>query len=482
MNRWYPFLLLAITLLAGIPYFPQFQGDSYIHYQYAMNLARGMFMQFNPGEPSGGTTAPLWTMMLSALYFLTGKGFIDIGAKVLGLLFAFGAGMMVFILAREFKPAEKEDYLLPFLLVLDPYYMFWAGSGMEAAAAAFALALGFYLFKRKRNWLTGLVMGLALLLRPELLVVILIFVILRPKAIFKLLFPGFFFCAVYYGLIYASTMTPFPASWETRRVQAAFTEYAMPLGATAITGLSLYYIFAAHMPLAITALFAYKRKLWIAWVIIGFLTLFYTLVVPTAYGMRYVVPAIPLLVLLAGIGARRVGLRTRYLLLLMVPFWALGLVRKMNNVIYTSYGRENYAMAGQWLRENTPPDVLLVAKEVQIAWFSDRRVLSLDGVTDGKVNAYIKKGDDLSGFFKDYRPDYMVGLPDVTKNSWTRRTILRKVFEAGLAEILAGRTPDVVIEGIGFRLVAPGIYELDYPEDEGNEPKADTPHSVVRNP
>jgi len=464
LKRWYPFLLLAITLAAGLPYFPQFQGDSYIHYQYAMNLSRGMFMQFNPGEPSGGTTAPLWTMMLSVVYLLTGKGLMDIGAKVLGLLFAFGTGMMLLALAREFKPPEKEDYLLPFLLVLDPYYMFWAGSGMEASAAAFALALGFFLFIRKRNWLAGLAMGLALLLRPELLVVLLLFAVLRPTSAFKLLFPGFFFCAVYYGLIYASTMTPFPSSWETRRVQAAFTEYAMPLGATAITGLSLYYIFAAHMPLAITALFAYRRRLWIAWLIIGFFVAFYTIVVPTAYGMRYLVPAIPLLVLLAAVGARRIGLRTRYLLLLMIPFWALGFVRKMRNVIYTSQGRENYAMMGRWFKENTPPSILIAAKEVQIAWFAERRVLSLDGVTDGKVNAYIKKGDDLSGFFKDYRPDYMAGLPDVTKNSWTRRTILRRVYEAGLAEILAGRTPDAVIEGIGFRLVAPGIYKLDYPE------------------
>jgi|GEM_PF-1601595 len=465
MNRWYPFLLLAITLLAGLPYFPQFQGDSYIHYQYAMNLSHGMFMQFNPGEPSGGTTAPLWTIILSGLYFLTGKGFMDIGAKLLGVLFTFGTGLLLLMLIREFKPPEREDYLVPFLLVLDPYYMFWAGSGMEAAAAAFALVLGFFLFKRKRNWLTGLVMGLALLLRPELLVVILVFVILRPKAILKLLFPGLFFCAVYYGLIYASTMTLFPASWETRRLQAAFTEYAMPVGATAITGLSFYYIFAAHMPLAITALFAYRRKLWIAWVIIGFLTLFYTFVVPTAYGMRYIVPAIPLLVLLAGIGASRVGLRARYLLLLMIPFWALGFARKMRSAIYTSYGRANYAAMGQWFKENTPPDVLVVAKEVQIAWFADRRVLSVDGVTDGRVNAYIKKGDDLSGFFRDYKPDYMAGLPDVSKNSWTRGTILRKVFEAGFAEVLAGRTPDMVVEGIGFRLVAPGVYRLDYPEE-----------------
>ncbi|MEO0146723.1 MAG: hypothetical protein ABIM19_07820 [candidate division WOR-3 bacterium] len=467
MRRWYPLLLLAITIMAGLPYFRQFQGDSYIHYQYAVNLARGMFMQFNPGEPSGGTTAPLWTIMLSGLYFLTGKGFMDIGAKVLGTLFAFGTGLILFRLIREFWPPEPEDYLVPFLLVLDPYYMFWAGSGMEAAAAAFALALGFLLFMKKRNWLCGLVMGLALLLRPELLIVSLFFVIMRPKAIIKLLFPGLFFCSLYYGLIYASTMTPFPASWETRRVQAAFTEYALPLGITGFTGLSLYYIFAAHMPLAVTALFAYKWRLWVAWVIIAFFVIFYTIVVPTAYGMRYIVPAIPLLVLLGTIGGRRVGLRTRYLLLLMIPFWAFGFVRKMRNVVYTSYGRNYYATAGEWLKQNTPPDVLLVAKEVQIAWFADRRVLSVDGVTDGRVSPYIKKGDDLSGFFKDYKPDYMVGLPDVTKNSWTRRTILRGVFEAGIAEILAGRTPDMVIEGIGFRLVAPGIYKLDYTEESG---------------
>ncbi len=44
--------------------------DAWIHFQFARNLATGYGLSFNPGQPTSGTTAPLWTFLLAALALL----------------------------------------------------------------------------------------------------------------------------------------------------------------------------------------------------------------------------------------------------------------------------------------------------------------------------------------------------------------------------------------------------------------------------
>jgi arabinofuranosyltransferase len=44
--------------------------DAWIHFQFARNLARGDGLSFNPGEPTSGSTAPLWTLLLAGAYLL----------------------------------------------------------------------------------------------------------------------------------------------------------------------------------------------------------------------------------------------------------------------------------------------------------------------------------------------------------------------------------------------------------------------------
>src|SRR5438094_5107100 len=79
-----PWLLLALVVLAGAEglicgraalgrtgswSFPL--DDAYIYSNYALNAAHGYFLQYNPGEPSGGVTSAGWFLLLWALYSLT---------------------------------------------------------------------------------------------------------------------------------------------------------------------------------------------------------------------------------------------------------------------------------------------------------------------------------------------------------------------------------------------------------------------------
>ncbi len=59
--------LIASSRLAGIG-FPL--DDAWIHQTYARNLAQYGQWAFIPGQPSAGSTAPLWSALLAAGYLL----------------------------------------------------------------------------------------------------------------------------------------------------------------------------------------------------------------------------------------------------------------------------------------------------------------------------------------------------------------------------------------------------------------------------
>src|SRR5262245_17445280 len=46
--------------------------DSWIHLHFARNFAEGHGFAYNPGVPVGGSTAPLWTLVLAGAFALLG--------------------------------------------------------------------------------------------------------------------------------------------------------------------------------------------------------------------------------------------------------------------------------------------------------------------------------------------------------------------------------------------------------------------------
>ncbi len=65
----------------GVEAFPL--DDSWIHLQFARNLAEGHGFSYNPGVPVSGSTAPLWTLALGGMFAVLGNHAVL--AKVLGV-------------------------------------------------------------------------------------------------------------------------------------------------------------------------------------------------------------------------------------------------------------------------------------------------------------------------------------------------------------------------------------------------------------
>ncbi len=157
----------AYLLLAAVRSAPGFAlDDAWIHQVYARNLAtRGEFAFF-AGQPSAGSTSPLWTLLLAIGYFAR----IDFRAwaYLLGALLIGLSAVLVGRLAQRIFPSS----LLPFyflLFTLFEWHLAWSAvSGMEIPLFVFlSLLLLERFYAHERAWVVGLIAALLTLTRPE---------------------------------------------------------------------------------------------------------------------------------------------------------------------------------------------------------------------------------------------------------------------------------------------------------------------------
>src|SRR5579872_2987679 len=152
------YLLAEIARLKGGLGFPL--DDSWIHLQFARNLAAGAGLSYNPGELVTGSTAPLWTALLAILLYLAGIDATWRLARELGVgrgLAAVAAG-----------------------LTLSTSWLVWAAlSGMEVPLFVLLSLWGMILHLRERSRpdlppLSLAVLAVAVLARPEALLLLLL--------------------------------------------------------------------------------------------------------------------------------------------------------------------------------------------------------------------------------------------------------------------------------------------------------------------
>ncbi len=173
--------LLPVALLACLGYFATeawlLSGDlgfplddSWIHLQFARNLAEGRGLAYNPGELVTGSTAPLWTAVLALLSFLPGS--IVVWTKLLGVALHLAGVAAAWRLARELGLGEGLASLAAVLTLATSWLVWSALSGMEIPLFVFLSLSGMILHLRERADpgrppLSAGVFAVAALARPE---------------------------------------------------------------------------------------------------------------------------------------------------------------------------------------------------------------------------------------------------------------------------------------------------------------------------
>jgi len=169
------YLFAEIARLKGGMGFPL--DDSWIHLQFARNLAHGAGLSYNPGEMVTGSTAPLWTAVLSLLFLLPGS--VVVWTQILGIALYLAGIDATWRLARELGLGRGLSALAAGLTLATSWLVWSALSGMEIPLFVLLSLWGVILHVRERADperppLSLAVLAVAVLARPEGLLLLLL--------------------------------------------------------------------------------------------------------------------------------------------------------------------------------------------------------------------------------------------------------------------------------------------------------------------
>jgi hypothetical protein len=445
--------------------------DAWIHQTYARNLVEYGQWSFIPGQPSAGSTAPLWSAILAIGYAL-GLG-TYVWTLLMGWFFLWGTSIAGYYGLRIFSPEHANWALWAALGLALEWHLVWAAaSGMETLLFALVILIalvwlasimsgedknpdptegiapdpGFQAsslptFQFSRSWLgLGALVGLSVCLRPDGVTLLgpagLVLLVrsanwrdkLGSAMVFSL---GFIVLAAPY-LIFNRALA---GSWWPNTFYAKQAEYAilqrLPFWRRYLDELILPLVGAGALllPGFMYALYrAIRRR---SWSVLGaglwFLgyTGMYAWRLPVTYQHgRYVIPAMPVFFLIGFVGIaelvkldaqvvwQRIMSRAWIAALgaVLGLFWIIGARTYANDVAIIE---SEMVTTAQWVAQNIPPHALIAAHDIgALGYFGQRDLLDLAGLVSPEVIPFIRDEMALERYLDAQNADYLVTFPD----------------------------------------------------------------------
>lgn len=416
--------------------------DAWIHQVYARNLGTRFEFAFFAGQPSPGSTSPLWTILLAVGYFLR----IDfrVWAYLLGVgLLAANAMVAARLLTNQvssfrFQVSESSvlrlsSFLLPLFLLLEWHLVWSAVSGMEILLFIFlSLILLERFYTRAQTWMLGVIAGLLTLTRPEgIVLAVLIFlglakkrrlkelgfgllgfgISVAPYLVFNLatsgtLLPNTFYAkAAEYAELFARA--PFLVRW----LELLWTPF---IGAQSLLVPGLVYLVAK---------LALKRD-WLALIPVAWILLLpalYALRLPVTYQHgRYEMPIIPFIVIYGLWGTlvlferlKSWVIRTAWgmsIAAVLIVFWLLGAAQYSTNVAIIDC---EMVQTARWVAANVPADATIAAHDIgALGYFYNRPFIDLAGLISPEVIPFIRDESRLRDYLFARNATFVVVFPN----------------------------------------------------------------------
>lgn len=459
-KRWF-LIVLAASALAAVAYliaadslyrlgFPL--DDAWIHQVYARNLAQHGEWAFAPGQPSAGSTSPLWAALL-ALGYLAGLPHL-LWAYLVGTLVLAATGWLAAQWLAARLPAKAQLAWVAALLLPLEWHLVWAAlSGMETLAFGALALLCCSLSERRRDsgLLVGLLIGIGIWLRPESLLLLVVptgWVLLERRDPLRQLARTFAGSAppIAAYLVFQRALS---GQWWPNTFFAKQAEYAslraIPLSIRFLTQLGvpgewlgrpelapggpLVGLLLALLPgLAITVAERVRRRRWASLLPLGWCVLHlmsYAVRLPGTYQHgRYALPTIPILLVMSvegllswlDLGERGRG---RWVLSRAWPATLLVTGLAFLGLGASSYGREvafiesEMVETARWLDQNTLTEAVIAAHDIgALGYFTQRPMLDLAGLVSPEVIPIIRDQDALAQYLDRHQARYLVAFPD----------------------------------------------------------------------
>lgn len=429
-------LASRLTFRLGFPL-----DDAWIHLTYARNLALNGEWAFVPGQPSAGSTAPLWSGVLAVGFFLPFAPYLWVylfGAVNLAALAVTG-----YFGFRSLWPGGSEKWAMfaGVLLILEWHLVWAAVSGMETLLFSALVLLALVLLARKwdRWGAMGMLVGLGVWIRPD--AVTLIF-----PALMLLFISGMssgrlirsIFCL---GLGFTGIALPYllfnrfvNGNWFPNTFYAKQAEYAIERGAPLLDRLGEQ----AILPLVGVGICLLPGFVFIIWKAIrdrnwsvlagpvwalGYICM-YALRLPVTYQHgRYLIPMMPVYFLWALAGLAQLIqadssnlwmriLSKAWLLstgIVLLTFWVLGARAYGRDVAFIESEMVDTA---QWVAQHLEPDALVAAHDIgALGYFGNRELLDLAGLVSPDVIPFIRDEDRLSAYLNSEEASYLMTFP-----------------------------------------------------------------------
>lgn len=466
--------LVYTTVRVGAPGFPL--DDGWIHQTYARNLVEHGEWSYVPGTVSGGSTSPLWTMILSLVYLAKSGPFL--GTYLLSLIFFCGAGIVFQFLAMSQSDLPDEENLVKKLPIFGLFFllewrMVWAAaSGMEIMLYIFIILLFFLtLSHRKYAWLSGLWAGVAIWIRPDgitLLGPILFVLLLSPAERNKkwsviakglMVFLPFIVAYLIFNRFTAGTFLP-------NTFYAKQTEYAALYQTNLLTRLiqlfgqpwigAAFLLVPGFIMMLVEVIrqrnwFLLSLYLWaIGYVII------YAVRLPVTYQhARYLMPTMPIFYLLGLLGTlkflQKIRLKPSRQRLLhfalvtlfvfsIIGFWGLGLTAYAKD---TAIIHQEMVQTAIWIRENIPSDEIIAAHDIgALGYYGNHDIVDLAGLISPEIIPIIRDEDELLKHLQGKEVEYLMTLEDWYRSIGDGAEVIYR--SSGTEVILAGGRPMVI--------------------------------------
>ncbi|MCC7130796.1 MAG: hypothetical protein B6D39_02680 [Anaerolineae bacterium UTCFX2] len=414
--------------------------DAWIHQTYARNLALRGDWAFLPGQPSAGSTSPLWTVLLVPGFWLGAQP--PIWAFFVGWLALSAVGWLGMRIHQRLAPAPAAAALAVGIFLCLEWHLVWAAtSGMETLLFAVIILLVFdQLLQPEQNWLLlGILAGASVWVRPDGLTLLgpvgLCALMLNPtwKGRLRaalLVAAGALACALPY-LFFNLSLS---GEWVPNTFFAKQAEYAVltqaPLLNRFLRQFSLVLIGAGVLLLPGFVLFvsrSVRERRWSALALeiwfLGFL-LVYAVRLPVVYQHgRYIIPALPVYLILglAGmtgwVGSQRPAMWRRVigrtwaisLAILLASFWLIGARAYARDVAVIE---SEMVAAAQWIAGNTPRDALVAAHDIgALGYFGERKLVDLAGLVSPEVIPFMRDESWLTSYLDQRGVSYLMTFP-----------------------------------------------------------------------